>query len=373
MRRLDTCAVRSLVALCATLAAGSLLATAPARADLFGGISLVSASAVPGSPYNQQAESASDAAVSADGNFVAFDGHFGGRRGVFRRNVATGEVAVVAEGDATLPSISQGGRYVSFTTTARLDEQNDTNAAPDVYVRDMNVENARPCPVGWEESELARAECAFALASAVDGHSVGLSYAYGAERGSEEAHRGSLAAGRSALTADGRTVAFETTAVSNLANSGREGATAVEAPATPAAEVAVRNLDTKATTLVSVRYDPATGRPKVNAFGQVEPTPADPGGIGAAYPSGTNKLPDFPAPDAGASISADGSTVVWLGEQVSEQAAVMPGSDLAREAKYTEPLWRRIGEGPQTPTRRVTGGSDPQNAAFIPSGATPAG
>ena len=33
----------------------------------------------------------------------------------------------------------------------------------------------------------------------------------------------------------------------------------------------------------------------------------------------------------------------------------------ARHARYTEPLWRRIAPGSETPTERVTGGSDPAN------------
>src|SRR4029077_8083952 len=46
------------------------------------------------------------------------------------------------------------------------------------------------------------------------------------------------------------------------------------------------------------------------------------------------------------------------------------GTDEAREPRYTEPLWRRISEGPATPTRRVTGGTDPLAPACILSGET---
>ena len=179
---------RFLSASAAALAASALGAPSAARADVFGPISLASASAVPGSPFNEQAESAGDAAISGDGRYVAFDGAFAGHHGVFRRDLQTGEVVTVAEGDATLPSISDDGRYVSFTTTSRLDEQNDTNNAPDVYVRDMNVENHRACPPGWEESEQERSECAFTLASAIDGRAQGLAYAYREKPEFEEAH-----------------------------------------------------------------------------------------------------------------------------------------------------------------------------------------
>lgn len=340
-------------------------AAATAQADVFGPISLASEGAVPGGAFVQQAESANDAAVSGNGRYVAFDGSFAGRRGVFRRDLATGEVATVAEGDAMLPSISAEGRYVSFTTTARLDAEDDTNAVPDVYVRDMDKPSPHPCPEGWRASEQETEECAFTLASAVDGSSVGLAYAPG------PSGLGSVAAGRSALSADGREVAFETTAVSNLANP-----PGVVEPATAAPQIAVRYLDSDTTLLVTVRYDQASGSSQLYADGRPEPTPTSAEGqFGAVYPSGEKKLPPFPSPafptpPVGASLSADGSTVAWMGQQIAEQAPVMRGADLADQPDYTEPLWRRIGEGESAPTRRVTGGSDPTSARCEQSGET---
>ncbi|HTB71306.1 MAG TPA: hypothetical protein VK707_10020 [Solirubrobacteraceae bacterium] len=340
-------------------------AVAPARGDVFGPIGLASVGAAPGSSFVQQADFANDSALSGDGRYVAFDGSFAGHRGVFRRDLLTGEVATVAEGDAMLPSISADGRYVSFTTTARLDPADDANEAPDVYVRDMDNPNTAPCQAGE-----GAPPCAYALASAVDGSTVGLSYEYGANRAFEQAHYGSVASGRSALSANGREVAFETTAISNLANPNRGAAGGVEEPKTPAAQVAVRDLETNTTTLVSARYDPSTRGPQLNVAGQPEPTPASAeGGFGAVYPSGS-EIPPFPSAYAGASLSADGSTVAWMGQQISQQAPVMSGGDLADAPSYTEPLWRRIGEGQGAPTRRVTGGSDPTNPACEASGET---
>ncbi len=356
---------------CAALAPLSGI-VAPAQADVFGPIGLASTGAIPGSPFVQQADSASDSVLSANGRYVAFDGLFAGRTGVFRRDLLTDEVAIVAEGDAAQPSISADGRYVSFTTTASLDRENDKNAAPDVYVRDMEKPSTEPCPEGWEQWENEREACAFTLASAVNGSSVGLSYTYVSNPQFEATHEGSVASGRSALSADGREVAFETTAISNLANPNRTGAPVSEEAETPAAQIAVRNLETKATTLVTVRIDQATRSPQLNAAGQPEPVPASAeGGYGAVYPSGT-KIPPFPSETtfAGASLSADGSTVAWMGQQIKEQAPVMPGFDLADEPEYTEPLWRRIGEGGSASTRRVTGGSDPTNPACEASGET---
>lgn len=356
----------ALLALCAAFVAW--IADAPAAlGDVFGPISLVSASAVSGSAHNQQADYANDAVISGDGRYVAFDGSFGGRTGVFRRDLQSGEVATVAEDDATLPSISEDGRYISFTTTARLDEQHDTNSAPDVYVRDMQNPDSAACPSGWEE---AGQQCAFALASAVDGSSQGL--AYHSETSFEETHRGSLASGRSALSADGRRVAFVTTAVSNLANPDRpDPSGSPEEPQTPALQVAVRDLDTKQTILVSQAYDPSSATPAVNAFGQPEPVPtADENGLtyGAVFPGGS-LIPNFPAASGGASISADGSTVAWMGQQIASQARVL-SVDPALSADYSEPLWRRIADGPGALTRRITGGSDPLSPACQSSGET---
>jgi WD40-like Beta Propeller Repeat len=347
---------RMALALGATLLALALPGIA--RADVFGPIELASASAVPGDAQDQQANAAEDSDISADGRFVVFDGSFGGKTGVFRRDLLTGAVAVVAEGDAVLPSISEDGQYVSFTTTERLDEQNDTNVAPDVYVRDMSKPDDQPCPAGWEASEEGREQCAFTLVSAVNGSPEGLSYKYdGIEPSAEETRFGALAAGRSALSANGHEVAFVTTTESNLANPARPAEpTGLEEPQTPALQVAVRNLETRETMLVSVLRDPATGEPELSPAGQTQPVPTQ-SGHGAVYGGGSP--PRFKASSwVGASINADGSTVAWMGQQIALQAPTL-ANDLANQSEYTEPLWRRIDEGPRAPTRRVTGGSDP--------------
>jgi WD40 repeat protein len=384
-----------------------------AIADVFGPIELASeSSGVVPQEDREQAEYAHDPAVSANGEYVAFDGSVGGVSGVWRRDLQTGEVQPVAVGvlapsgkcalepstpepsdpstqespcNAELPSISADGRYVSFTTTAALDPVDDTNEGPDVYVRDMEVPvygcgakvpiygcdpevppSSSPAPVG-----------AFTLASAANGSTQGLTYEFpalkpGADRAEleqreyEEAHYGSVASGRSALSADGQQVAFVTTFVSNL-----------DGPQTPALQVAVRNLANQTTQLVSVAYDPATGAPAIDsATGGPEPVSAAEGSatFGAVYaPNGSP--PPFRAPAAyaltqtvGASLSADGSTVAWMGQDIGAQAPTLPAESLP--AHYTEPLWRRIADGPEVPTRRITGGSDPAAPGCVASGAT---
>ncbi len=338
------------------------LAAGTARADVFGTTTLLSAS-----PFGQ-AEYAHDPALSEEGNYIVFDGSVGGVEGVWRRATSPGSsFEQVAGGDATLPSVSADGQYVSFTTNegARLPAITDGQShsglpaveAPGVYVRNMDIAADQPC------GEPLREECAFTLASAKDHSAQSLAYEFPGA-GEEElkfdtTHYGATAAGRSAITADGSEVAFVTTAQSDLAGT-----------ATPPLQVAVRNLGTRETSLVSVRFDPATGRPALNEAGEPEPVSLS-GVHGAVWSSEGPPAFDTESrgrPEAyqsgslpGASISADGSTVAWLGEQISEQARTL--SEETFEKRYAEPLWRRISGGVQEPTRRVTGGSDPENPA----------
>lgn len=371
---------RPVLLLCA-FAASALGFSSSASADVFGPISLVDSSPL------QQADYAHDPAVSADGRYVVFDGSVGGVTGVWRKeNKPGGTFEEVAGGDAELPSVSQEGRYVSFTTTegAHLaevtnglpDPFHETHESPNVYVRDMS----KPAAAGG----------AFEVVSAPNGSSEPLSYEYPTGHGREgetqqerearekterEEHEqeveryGSAAAGRSAISANGRRVAFVTTAVSNLAGDG-----------TPALQVAVRDLETRATELVSVKADPSTGLPVINQqTGQPEPIAPESEGsgrYGAVRSRGKPQPFTVPEPyvmstGTGASISADGSTVAWMGQDIGQQARFLPGE--TQTGLYSEPLWRRVVNAnnelsEQEPTRRVTGGSDPTNPACEASG-----
>jgi hypothetical protein len=363
--------MRRLLAVQLALVAGALSIGAPqAGADVFEGTSLLSSSPT------EQAIYAHDPAISGDGHWVAFDGYYGGELGVWRRAVDGGAIESVAvgtpgtpAGSGVLPSISYDGRYVSFTTTARLDPADDTNRAPDVYVRDMDDPDSEPCAPPSEAERLAgeRPPCAYTLVSARNGSSEGLSYSYGPNQAAEEPFYGALAAGRSAINAEGNEVAFVTTAPSDLAG-----------PETPSLQVAVRYLSSRTTRLVSVRLDPATGLPAVDPkTGGPEPVSSveGPETYGALFTGSGGHVPRFGAPQPreapppiGASLSADGSTVAWMATNVGLQAPVLAGESLP--ARYTEPLWRRIKEGPQAPTLRVTGGSDPASGACRESGET---
>jgi hypothetical protein len=317
-----------------------------ARADVFGQISLVSRDGP------EQFLYARDSAISGDGQYVAFDGSLGGVTGVWRRDLQTGEVEQVAGGDAELPSISENGQYVSFTTTEGGQLATDTNGevdtahpeAANVYVRDMSL--------------VPSAAGAFKLASAANGPGeVPLSY-----ESETPSLYGSVAAGRSALSADGQKVAFVTTATSDLAGE-----------RTPPLQVAVRDLQTHETQLVSTELPEHEGEPPKPV--QMEANLAGGGGeLGAVFSNGT-ALPKFEPPASyafaqaghpvGASISANGSTVAWLGEDISAQVQMLPRE--TQPPSDAEPLWRRI--EPEGPTLRVTGGSDPANPACQESAA----
>lgn len=339
--------MRRLLALlgCVAPAITLLVISPPAGADVFGPISLASESAVSGSPHNQQVDYAHDPAISGNGQYVAFDGSFGGVTGVWRRNLANGAVEQVAGGDAELPSISEDGRYISFTSTEALAPEDEARG-PNVWVRDM---------------EPATGEPEYILVSAVDGSTKGLTYEYPSNPAQEEQRYGAVAVGRSAISANGQEVAFVTTAISNLINPAETN--------TPALQVAVRNLTTHETRLVSVRMGTSD-----------EPVSAQEGEsrYGAIFTGLGGKAPSFGSPPAygeygatpplGASISADGSTVAWMGDDIGEQAPMLSGEQ--RRPWYTEPLWRRIVPGSETPTERVTGGSDPADPACLASGET---
>lgn len=340
MRR---CALAVSICCACSLAGGGV-----AHADLFGAIGLASVRPVQtgSTAITEQADSASEPAISGDGRYVAFVGSFGGMQGIWRRDLESDVVEQVAPGAARRPSISADGRYVSFTTAARLAPEDDDNGAPDVYRRDMGracQTSGGACLACAEQQDAAELEaCPFVLVSAVDGGSVGATYSY-AHPETEEGRFGSLASARSAMSSDGHLVVFETGAESNLLGG-----------ATPSEEILVRNLETHQTSLVSSEYDPQTA---IDTGTAVPVSRVGNESVGAAYPAPAFGGAGF----GGASISADGSTVAWLGQSIALQARMLPGEYVSYDALSNEPLWRRIVDGPSTPTRRVTGGSDPEN------------
>ncbi len=327
---------------------GALVTAAPAAAE-FGPIELVSKSAA------EQAKEANGAAISADGEYVAFQGAVGGQVGVFRKNLDTGTLQPVAVGPelpeggiettAEAPSISADGRYVAFTTFQPLDSNDDLllpGGSPpagertrDVYVADMSTS-----PPTYELAsalDSPGAGCPAGVTEAAPGQPIGLTYA---------AAEGSFAAGRTALSADGREVAFVVAAESNLTSGPSGGTPGVE---TPGDQVVVRDLATGCTTLVSAERNAETGAM-------------------TTLPVAGGAMASFGPQRGGASLSADGTTVAWLGIHIPAQAPTLAdeaaGMEKSGEGQgtsflYNEPLWRRIAGGPAAPTRRIGGGGDP--------------
>ncbi len=308
-----------------TLLLAAAAATAPAAiaagAPAAGAATFSPPALVSGGP-SQPITGAGDPVASADGRYVAFTGTLAGVPGVYRKDVLTGDLNLVVAGDATAPSISADGRFVSFTTTAQLDQTAvPAGACSSVYVRDMAI------PLGTPGAQT--------LASALNGSALGLTY--GDSIAASCAGGGASAAPRVALSADGRRVAFTVIGSSDLMTGAGGGTT------TPPDQVVVRDLDTQTTTLVSQTSASLGGAP--------QPVP---GGAALAEPAGTGS--------STAAISADGSTVAWMGIDVAAQAPVEAGSPATQTAlpeQYDEPLWRRVADGPNAPTRRVTGGDDP--------------
>ncbi|HWA55457.1 MAG TPA: hypothetical protein VG816_14910 [Solirubrobacterales bacterium] len=283
---------------------------------------------------SEQAQSAISPAISADGHYVAFQGKIGGEEGVFREDLSTGSITLVAamSGSSAEPSISANGRYISFTTSLELDPDDDTNFAPDVYVADMSTE-----PPSYE------------LASALDGCDPSDPSPHAACGLTYSGAGGSEASGRVALSADGQKLVFFTIGDSNLG--GTEGGT-------PGYQVVWRDRATHRTTLVSAQRD-----------------------------FGTGAMTDLPVPEGalvkgillprlrGASISADGSTVAWLSTHVPAQVPLLNDErekieavDANNQEPYVEPLWRRVEDGPHGLTRRIVGGGDPAAPGCPPGG-----
>lgn len=333
----------------------SLLAAAPARAS-FDPIELQSVGLL------EQFQEAGESAISANGRYMAFQGSVGGVQGIWRKELTTGKLELVTGGsiysgsksltEALAPSISEEGRYVSFTSPAQLTTSAHTGR--NVYVRDMTVAPAHgggPC----SEAQEGAKECPYELASALNGGSEGLTYsediAYGGRAGA-------VASGRISLSANGREIVFVTTGSSDLTS-----ANAAEL-STPPLQVVVRYLAPRdETVLVSAEREPVggqmTGRPV--AEGAVTPSPQMSAG-------GSSVLP-------GAALSGDGSTVAWLGADIPAQAPTLNGEreqiehdDHASDQAYDEPLWRRIADGPSAAIRRVVGGGDPLAPGCPPDG-----
>ncbi len=281
-----------------------------------------------------QAEYASEPAISPEGRYVAFAGDVAGKHGVYRKDLLTGELASVVEGlSAGAPSISDEGRYVSFTTSEDPTKAGTPlpGGCTQVYRRDMEGPGA-----------------SYEIVSARSESEEPLTY-------EKCSGGGSASANRVAISADGSRVAFTTIAKSNL--TGAAGATE-----TPENQVAVRDFAEASPTTALVSVEKGTQNPVVG------------GATLSGPPIVTAETPLHSEDDVStAAISADGSTVAWMGIDVLAQTELnsAPAGGVENDAPpegvetndfhkvYAEPLWRRIAEGPAAPIRRVLAGDDP--------------
>jgi Tol biopolymer transport system component len=297
-----------------------LLAPAAARAAYGLGATLVSANPA---THEQVDDHVQTAVISQDGRYVVFqtaaqnlfaadDPDPAGEirvGGIFRRDLETGALEVVAYGDlkstggsflargARNPSVSADGRYIAFSTGWPLVAA-DTNQNVDIYVRDMTKPISSPD--------------AYRLASVRDGGTTPATWSSPAPFAGAELSPGT------SLSADGTKVLFRTGVASDLPGA---------APgATPAGQLFVRDLAANTTTLVTRSL--SDGSPAGGALGQ----------------------PAF--------LSADGTTVAWAGTNAQAQTPFLNGENTS--LYYY--LWRRIADGPEAPTRRISGAVDLDDA-----------
>jgi hypothetical protein len=329
---------------------GAALASAVLCAGALGLIVLPAASAAwePGATPASAAgvllgdDRSAGALLSGDGRYVVFqtaasvllgdppDEQQRYALGIVRKDLVTGDVDLVAppqrvlredgtpQGSGTdgLPSgISHDGRYVLFGTKARLSAADGASASPDVYLRDMT----RPVSV----------LSSYELVSAQDGAGTGADYA-DPSVGSEPGAPGY------ALSSDGRRAVFVSRGVSNLP--------AGVAPATPAQQVWVRDLDARTTRLISrAKTDPSTA-------GTPAPHPAPNPGRGIQAPN--------------VAISANGTKVVWTAGDAERQTRTLPGEGPIGSSPTL--LWRDL-DRITAPARRVAGAADPDDPACDPA------
>ena len=303
---------------------------------------------------NARDEQADDSVVAAsmtpDGRYVVFqteaENFFadndpdppGATRvgGIFRYDRLTGDLQLVADGDivsnadastlvrgASNPSISDDGRYVVFSTGQRL-VAGDTNDNVDVYVRDMSV------PLTPDRV----ASAAYSLVSAKDGGSTPATYSRPDTAPPElsgQRNPGSQVWPGTAISGDGRYVAFRTlTWSSDLPSE--------TTPDTPGGQVFVRDLITQHTYLLTQTSQTsgatALGSPAGGALGPLV-------------------------------ISADGSTVSWIGNNAPAQTVFLNGEAIDTRTRFY--LLRRWQE-PNATTMRITGVADPTNPSCPPNG-----
>ncbi|MFY9264899.1 MAG: hypothetical protein WAO61_05690 [Solirubrobacterales bacterium] len=355
-------------------AAFALLSAAAGPAAAFtwpAGASLVSGTGGSGS---QSSDAVQFPAVSGDGKFAVFTSTSGSLSpdapygGLFRRSLTdpAAPLEVVAKLLQPIPgpppvqcgvlgrsSISENGRYVAFSSGENGLVAGDSNDFRDVFIRDMSI--------------AAGAPGAYRLVSAADGGATGAVYSLPTDNDVDGAPIPAIKkctygatlpeSSGSAISDDGSKVLFTNSAFTDLfADAGTTTAPGQLFVRDTAAQPAETILVT------SVAYDVLFGTaPGPEPSQEVGDPLADPEffDTGGTEEPGTRKPPQ-------ASLSGDGSTVVWNGmfarNQVKYHRAEMQGinfpyQELGTYNTYTL-MWRRIADGAAAQTRRVSGRVD---------------
>jgi hypothetical protein len=258
--------------------------------------------------------------------------------GIFRYDRETGRLELVASGNLVVsegsevgkvlvrgaenPSVSVEGRYVVFSTAQGLvpHPQPAKTENVEVYERDMDK---APSEAG--AYKVVSAQNGSEAPSTFDDSLVKVPFP-GGDPGAEVWPN-------TAVSANGQYVVFRS---GELPSSLPEGST----PSTAPDQLLVRDIQNERTTLVTR-----------TAIGD-EPGPEC--GTGGSSAGGE------PACGANgpATISADGSTVAWLGSHAPSQTVFLPNESLNEAVPYY--LWQRWSE-PDARTRRVTGIADPED------------
>jgi Tol biopolymer transport system component len=347
----------------------SVLVAAPSAYAIYGpagggfGANIVS---VDNASDEQANAPSTDADISANGQYVVFqtkatnffesDGETqqeketaeppGTERegGIFRYDRATGGLELVASGNLVVsegadagkvlvrgaenPSVSAEGRYVVFSSAQVMVPRSQPGHTEnvEVYERDMDV---APGQAG-----------AYTLVSAQNGSETPADYEDGLVTlpfpGGDP---GAEVWPNTSVSANGQYVVFRSGELSsNLPDS--------PTPTTPAGQLFVRDLQNKTTTLITHTATGSSPGPECGT------SASSAGGEPACGANGP------------ASISADGSTVVWLGSHAPSQTVFLPNESLNEAVPYY--LWQRWAE-PGARTRRITGIADPEDPECKPA------
>ncbi|MBJ7457961.1 MAG: hypothetical protein JHD02_02105 [Thermoleophilaceae bacterium] len=355
---------RRLVALCVLATAVALTGfAASAQAAWQTGGQLASGSLTAGSPF-QSSSAVTNQVISRDGHYEFFVSRSSALSpsapdgGIFRKNlwndsapleVVAAQPAGVTNANCGIPvaqgafiSPSANGRFVAFSSSEDNLVAGDTNGRRDVFVRDMSV---------------AVGSGAFELVSAADGSSSAPSYSLTDLGGgtdipvpaADNCTFGSELPGPNSISGDGRKVIFSNTAFTTI--SSPQGVN------TAPGNIWFRNTGssrkTELVTQVAIKHDWKLGtlaNPQVSIGG---PLPDQ-----EYFDSDGFSMVRFKPL---ASISGDGSAVVWggpfaryqVGYNTGESASFAPGSFQAVNYMY-----RRIADGATAKTRRALSWAD---------------